>query len=106
MVRDMKKFAELKGYERNAPCQEYPGRWLVYYPNRKVEDQHEFPTFEEAYTFAKTKEGCFPEDPFLSPIHVSICWDASEDDPRIGKVWFTGFYQHGKFDQFGRYISS
>lgn len=99
----LKKFADLGTVHRGEPCQEYPGEWLVYYPNRKVEDNNSFATFEEAYAFAKTKEGYFPEDPYFSPIHVSIFWNCSEDDPRVGKVWFTGYYRHGKFDRFGRY---
>jgi hypothetical protein len=24
---------------------------------------------------------------------VSVCWKADDNDPRIGKVWFTSFYR-------------
>lgn len=101
----MRKFSELGHVYRTEPCQEFPGEWLVYYPNRLVQDENSFATFEEAMAFARTQEGFFPTDPYLSPIYVSICWKCSDNDPRQGEVWFTGFYQHGKFDSFGRYKS-
>lgn len=34
---------------------------------------------------------------------VSICYKCSDNDPRIGEVWFAGFYMVGKFDTFGRW---
>lgn len=99
----MRAYAELGTVYRTEPCVEYPGKWLVYFPNRKVEEENSFATFEEAYAFAKTKEGYFPDDHYLSSIHVSICWNCSDNDPRVGQVWFTGFYQHGRFNHFGDY---
>lgn len=102
---DMRAYKDLGHVHRGEPCQEYPGKWLVYYPGRKVEEMHSFSSFEEAFAFAKTKKGFFPEDTYIFPSFVWICWACSDNDPRIGEVWFTGFYRHGKFDVFGNYIS-
>lgn len=101
----MKHYNELGHVYRTEPCIEYPGKWIVYYPGRNVKDSNTFPSFTDAYNFASTKEGHFPTDTFMSDTHVSICWECSEDDPRQGEVWFTPFYQHGKFDRYGRYKS-
>lgn len=79
----MKKFAELGHVYRSEPCQEYPGSWRVYW------DKHEtiFAEKEDAFNFANNNVA-------VSGYDAKICWRCSEDDPRIGQVWFTGFYCH------------
>jgi hypothetical protein len=94
----MKRYAELGTVYRNQPCIEYPGQWVVYC-NGEEAGQH--PIFQEAYSQA----GEVWDKATLNDNRVSICWQCSENDPRIGEVWYTGFYQHGSFDSFGRYKS-
>jgi hypothetical protein len=91
----MKHYADLGSVFRNSPCIEFPGVWAVYINGG---DERLFPTFADAID--KGKE--------LSDIYdnVSICWIASDNDPRIGQVWFTPFYCHGKFTPFGVYKST
>lgn len=107
----MRKFAELGTVHRCEPCQEYPGEWLVYCPiavsfqvGELGESSH--PDFETALGHARKLidklENVKAE---YNPREISICWKCSDNDPRVGKVWFTGFYQHGKFDWFGNYKS-
>lgn len=100
----MKTYAQLQGYERNAPCQEYPGEWLTYSEGK---ERGSFPNLGLALAYAEelVKEWDNSKDRDV-PIQVSVCWKASDNDPRIGEVWFTGFYQHGKFNQFGSYVAS
>jgi hypothetical protein len=91
----MKRYNELTTVDRGNPCVEYPGEWIVYY-NDHEDTSRSFDSLEAAYLsaqqFANVTEFC-----------PSVNWAASPDDPRVGEVWFTGFYRHGKFDQFGRY---
>lgn len=93
----LKPYSKLETYERNQPCLEYPGRWLVY-----VDGNQETPrdSFEEALSLANK---LWNETDGAT---ISICWNASDNDPRIGKTWFTGFFQCGKIDSFGCYRST
>lgn len=77
----LKLLKDLKSSERTQPTRDYPGRWLVFGDDKLVGD---FPTDEEAYRFATRV--CDRHD------KVSVAWEANDDDPRIGEVWFTGFY--------------
>lgn len=99
----MRKFAELGHVYRTEPCEEYPGDWIVF-AEGKVYSEGNL-TFGAAHEKAlrAVEEYDSKEQDF--PINVSICWKCSDNDPRIGKVWFTGFYQHGKFNLFGTYKS-
>jgi hypothetical protein len=36
----------------------------------------------------------------------SICWDSTDGDPRVGQVWFTGFYRHGTWNLLGQYVTT
>lgn len=91
----LKKFADLDTSHRGEPCQEYPGEWLVYADGKEVACR---PTFNDAYSCADAVWNALSD-----PGKVSVCWSASADDPRIGEVWFTSFYQHGWIDSFGTY---
>ncbi len=87
--------AELCTVHRGQPCEDYPGRWILYHGGAEVYASKDF-----ANTFAFSeklgaRDGACEGD--------SICWCASEGDPRVGQVWFTGFYRHGTWDVFGAY---
>lgn len=90
----LKKFADL-GNERHIPCQEYPGSWLVFADGKEVAKRQ---TFEDALSCA---DAVWQAD----IDKVSVCWMASDNDPRWGQTWFTPFYQHGVIDSFGQYKS-
>jgi hypothetical protein len=95
----MRTFAELGHVHRNQPCIEYPGEWLVYVDGG---DETSHVSFEAAYQHGLL---VVEDDWYSADESVSICWKCSDNDPRVGKAWFTGFYQHGKFNQFGVYKS-
>lgn len=95
----LKKFSELGHVHRGEPCQEYPGKWLSYLNGN---EEKSFDSFEAAKKDASDRQSAkWAEGEAVT----SVCWICSEDDPRRGEVWFTGFYQHGRFDAFGRYKS-
>lgn len=77
---------------RTEPCEEFPGEWLVC----MGQDSWTFTTFTDAKKFASEVD---------EHGTASVCWKCSDGDPRQGEVWFTGFYQHGKIDCLGRYVS-
>lgn len=93
----MKTYAELGHVYRGDPCVEYPGEWLVY---TNGGDEKSFPSYEETFKVAR-KQSDSLED---LNVKVSICWKCSDNDPRQGQVWFTGFYQHGYFGIYGSYV--
>jgi hypothetical protein len=101
----MKTYAELGTVHRNEPCQEYPGTWMVYYKSPDENLEVGKASFEEAYTVAAKFLIKYDADVRDFPLRLSICWKCSDNDPRVGQVWFTGFYQHGKFNLFGDYKS-
>jgi hypothetical protein len=89
----MRKFAELTHVHRSEPCEEYPGVWLSYVNGNQ---EKEFATFEEAYIDAAKRQYVTNE-----LVITSVCWHCSHDDPRLGEVWFTGFYQVGRWTTLG-----
>ena len=90
----MRTFAQLGHVHRCEPCKEYPGEWIVYCHG---EQTGTFTSADAAIASARIQS----ED----AEHTSVCWACSDDDPRVGQAWFTGFYQLGYFDRFGRWIS-
>lgn len=102
------KFAELTTSNRGAPCQEYPGEWLVHLPlpyEGKTEYSHTSQV--DAYNFAhKVMIVWESEKKEYEASKVSVSWTCNDNDPRQGKVWFTGYYTHGKFNIFGDYKST
>ena len=79
----LKAFQDLGHVYRNEPCQEYPGKWIVYVNGN---DPSAYGDRGEAYVNAAHRS----ED---TDAKVSVCWECSDNDPRIGQVWFTPFYQ-------------
>lgn len=100
--RTMKTYAQLGHVYRCEPCVEYPGAWLVYINGDSPPGDPTFNSFEEAWSFAKREWEINPLE--VTP-KISVCWKASDNDPRIGEVWFSPYYQHGWFDQYGKYIT-
>jgi hypothetical protein len=104
----LKKFADLGHVYRTEPCQEYPGIWwLIVSDEISIESGygHEVHTSHDSAVaggnrlIAKLEEMGYE----YNPSGISVSWQASEDDPRIGEVWFTGYYQAGYWNQFGSY---
>lgn len=92
----LKPYAELESYERHYPCLEYPGKWVIYIDGN---DAMEHESFSDALNMSRELWEAVQGK-------VSIAWICTEGDPRVGQVWFTGFYIHGEFDQFGNYRTS
>ena len=76
----MKHYADLTPSERVEPCIEYPGKWYIYINGK----ENCMTSKEAAFELARINSDADK---------VSICWEASDDDPRIGKTWFTNFYR-------------
>jgi hypothetical protein len=91
----VKTYAELTHVDRGDPCAEYPGQWIVYSGG------------EVAGTFTDSVAAIVSATHIVEARNdrVSVCWACSDDDPRVGQTWFTGFYTFGRFDQFGRWVS-
>ena len=98
----LKPYNKLGTTHRNEPCIEYPGEWIVYSAG---EEHSSHPNYDAAYVAAYQEALEYDKRDQHVPINISICWKASDNDPRIGEVWFTSFYEHGKFNQFGSYKS-
>lgn len=103
----MKKYAELGTVHRTEPCEEYPGSWFLYFPSKSgtgKETSEALDSLESAIRKAEKILQAY-EDAKLeyNPRDFTICWKCSDDDPRVGQVWFTGFYQHGRFNFYGEY---
>lgn len=96
----MKSYATLGTKKRNDPCQEYPGVYLVYVKGEEVYGSRDFNHAKAVAHRAVVRLGR------SKGAEVSVCWEASEDDPRIGHSWFTGFFRVGKFNQFGRFVEA
>jgi hypothetical protein len=101
------KYAELGTVHRNQPCQEYPGSWLLCTP-KYLEDKGysscSYSTQELAQAagldLINKLEAAAVE---YSPYDICLCWGASDNDPRIGQVWFTGFYKLGNWNVYGQF---
>ena len=83
----LRKYEELDTAHRGDPCAEYPGTYYIYHNGNEVD------TFTGAFgeTFARDK---LRRVMYHNPLGgtFSLAWKASDTDPRIGQVWFTGYY--------------
>lgn len=103
----MKKFAELGIAHRIEPCEEYPGTWIGTYPNLETGQlgEEKFSDLASAKFFLERKMWKYQEEGReFDTRQFAIYWKCSDNDPRIGEVWFTGHYIHGKFNIFGNYV--
>jgi hypothetical protein len=89
------RYADLGTVHRTKPCVEYPGEWLVYIDGN---NERSFTTQEDAIKAAHASVDEFPDAD-----KISVCWKCSDDDPRQGQVWFTGFYQLGSVNGYGQW---
>jgi hypothetical protein len=113
----LKKLDELDTVDRAAPCQEYPGEWLVFIPEslgshwsrfwfskERTHLGHSFQAFNEAMEIAKGFLAYLENEKVeYNPTKITIGWKASDNDPRSGEVWFASCFVHGKFNVFGEY---
>jgi hypothetical protein len=90
--------ADLCTVHRGEPTADYPGRWILYHAGQELYRSKDYAnTFDFAVRIGARKgelDG------------ATICWDASDGDPRVGQGWFTGFYQEGRWNQFGQYVTA
>lgn len=113
------KFSELGTAHRGDPCQEYPGKWILFMPACLQEGmnclddypasgtQRECASQEEAIAYGEKIIARAEEAKMEYNIRdFSVCWSCSDDDPRVGQVWFTGFYRAGQWSMFGQYRST
>lgn len=90
----MRTYAELGHVHRGEPCVEYPGQWFVLIGGAEryaCTDREE--AVRAATAFSKVDENW--------DYTISVFWSCSDNDPRVGQVWFTGCYtfiswRHGK----------
>lgn len=83
-------FALLTTVYRSDPCAEYPGTWIVYVNGVDVAHFVDTPLNVSAKGLALARARNEKDDNYDAK--VSIAWQANDNDPRIGKVWFTGYY--------------
>ena len=108
----MRAFKDLGTVHRGDPCLEYPGKWILFIPARLQESMNcmdeqskrEFASQEEAISYGGSIIE-WAEDSLLeyNISDFSVCWSCSDDDPRVGQVWFTPFYCAGRWNMFGHY---
>lgn len=77
----LRKYSEL-GNGSNDPCKEYPGLYFIYLDD---DNEHKFFSYKEAcdYIVSNWKD--------QSRSQISICWQASFNDPRCRFSWFRSF---------------
>lgn len=90
------KYAELGAAKRNEPCEEYPGTWYVFLDGTEVGKFRDAPTDPPGSKGARDLACEFAKK--MSEVGTTtVCWDCDDNDPRVGQVWFTGFYQYTKY---------
>lgn len=105
----LRAYAELGTVHRTEPCQEFPGEWLLCIPKALEGKCAEH--YKESHTTLREAQAA--GEHLLSwleynrieynPKDITVCWKCSDEDPRIGQVWFTPFYRHGSWTFFGGY---
>lgn len=116
MATELKLYAELGHVHRTEPCIEYPGKWLLFMPaclqegDNCLDDhpangsQREHASQEEAIAYGEKIIARAEAAGMEYNIHdFSVCWACSDNDPRIGEVWFTPFYRAGQWSMWGKY---
>lgn len=77
----MKKYAQLGPVHRCEPCEEYPGKWCG--GNTEHDNYADACASAFAAWEADTSDDVMKEH--------GVYWQASDNDHRVGQVWFTGF---------------
>ena len=98
-------YAALTSVNRGEPCQEYPGDWIIHLPiPHQGQTEHKCTSLGAARQTAERILMAFESAKLeYDPTQVTISWKCSDNDPRVGETWFTGFYTHGKYNIFGDY---
>lgn len=101
----MKAYKDLGSVHRGEPCLEYPGEWLLFLPlPHEGKTEHSFPTRQEALDAGvRITDKWESERVEYDPRKVSVGWKCSDNDPRQGQVWFTGFYVGWRMNMYGSY---
>ena len=92
MITHLTKFVDLGSSRRIEPSQEYPGSYTVYVNGEEHATFRDSETSgaisaKDAATQAVKTMRRFGDD------RITVSWSADENDPRIGKVWFTSHYR-------------
>lgn len=84
----LKKYSDLNFSDRNMPCQEYPGSWIIC--------SHD----SSNLTIKMSLSEAYEAGRLLSKTHnnVYIFWLCSNNDPRIKESWFNQKIKHGQFN--------
>lgn len=77
---------------RGEPCAEYPGTWIVYVNGEEIDTYVDTEENGDARSRA-IKSAKMLLDEGEEDVKVSVSWRCSDGDPRVGQVWFTGYYQ-------------
>lgn len=105
----LKRYADLGHVHRTEPCLEYPGEWLLCIPRSVEVLAGEY--YRESHASQREAKACGEKliawleanGVEYNPRDFTICWKCSDEDPRMGQVWFTPFYRHGSWGTFGDY---
>ena len=99
----MKPYSALGETYRCDPCQEYPGKWILFLPlPYEGKTEHSFSSKEEAMEAGeRIVESWEREGLEYDYQKVSVGWKCSDNDPRVGQVWFTGFYISIRMKSYG-----
>lgn len=99
----MNIYSDLGVVHRCDPCQEYPGEWLLYLPlPYEGKTEHSFASKDEAMKAGSLITDAWEHERLeYDPRDVKIAWKCSDNDPRQGQVWFTGFYIACRMTIFG-----
>ena len=87
----LKSYKDLGSVYRNDPCEEHPGTWVVFLNGSEVAMFRDVPNgpsaHAEAIRFARDIVQATDDAD-----QIAVGWSCDENDPRIGEVWFTGFW--------------
>ena len=87
-------YAELTTVNRGAPCKEYPGTYFLY--RNGQEFSHASGQVGESEALSLLFNVVYNAELHARSADYrgtyTLAWSASADDPRIGQVWFTGYY--------------
>lgn len=108
----LKRYAELGTVHRTEPCMEYPGEWLLCVSKEVEKRAGEY--YRESHSTQQEAQDCGQRllawleanRVEYNPREITVCWKCSEEDPRIGQMWFTPFYRHGRWSIWGHYRTS
>jgi hypothetical protein len=84
----LRKYAELGHVYRNSPCVEFPGSYHFYSNGYEVG----ILPGEVGEAAALAHLTALLDKPETKSGKLSVSWCCSDNDPRVGQVWFSGYY--------------